>query len=52
LPEDKRKGKYAETIHHFEKPGNYIAVLKDHRISGTKAVGHPAYPVISKIIKK
>lgn len=40
LPKDKRKGKYAETIHHFEKPGHYIVRVERSSDIGYKAVAN------------
>lgn len=48
MPEDKRKGKYAETIHHFEKPGHYIVRVERISDIGYKAIASLHILVSSK----
>ncbi|OFX33754.1 MAG: hypothetical protein A2W90_21960 [Bacteroidetes bacterium GWF2_42_66] len=48
LPENSVKGKYAETIHRFEKPGHYIVRVERTGNNGYKAIASLHVQVFSK----
>ena len=40
VPKNAREGKYAETIHRYEKPGHYLARVERTDENGFKAIAH------------